>query len=206
MRYTTLMLAAACAALPTGLAAQGTTGRTTADARVSAAIEAAAGKGIPTALLERKVAEGKAKGIPMERIATAVEQRLAALERARTALAQGGVTAATQGELAVAADAVQAGVSESAIASVTGSAPAERRTVALSVLGTLVAQGQASDRALTQVQAALARGPEALANLPVSVGAEAGAGATGGVTAGTPAGGVTAGVGGRVEVGASGRP
>lgn len=60
---------------PPVLAAQDSTRATGtgADARVDAALAAAVSAGIPTSLLERKIAEGHAKGVPMERIAVAVE-------------------------------------------------------------------------------------------------------------------------------------
>ena len=44
---------------------------------------------IPVSLLQSKIAEGRAKGIPMDRIATAVESRLRNLEHAKIALSRG---------------------------------------------------------------------------------------------------------------------
>ncbi|NJD10116.1 MAG: hypothetical protein FIB01_06610 [Gemmatimonadetes bacterium] len=177
--------------------------RATAEARVQTALQTALQAGIPVSLLESKVAEGKAKGVPMERIALAVENRLQALTRARTALQNGRVEAATDGDLAIAADAVQAGVSDNAIAEVARTAPRERRAVAVAVLTNLVAMGRASDQALAAVQAAMGRGPEALLKLQsktaaqmqgqgmnraggVGVGADASAGARGGVKVDPP--------------------
>src|SRR5262245_27803667 len=61
----------------------------TPEARIEIAIERAQEAGIPISLLESKRAEGKAKGIPIERIATAVETRLQHLERARQAIGRG---------------------------------------------------------------------------------------------------------------------
>src|SRR5262245_20266384 len=77
--------------------------------RINTALARARQVGIPVALLESKIAEGKAKGVSMERIAAAIERRQAALERASQAL-RGG-TAATS-TLAVGADAIESGVSE----------------------------------------------------------------------------------------------
>lgn len=136
-----------------------------AQARVDAALHAALEAGIPVSLLERKIAEGKAKGVPMERIAAAVEARTQALLRARDAMARAHVRNAAEGDLSVGADAVQAGVSDAALAEISASAPAERRAVAIAVLTDLVVLGNAPDRALLQVQTALRRGPEALVNL-----------------------------------------
>src|SRR5688572_27753283 len=54
----------------------------TPKARIDAAMHAAARANVPASLLESKVAEGEAKRVPQERIATAVEARLQALVRA----------------------------------------------------------------------------------------------------------------------------
>jgi hypothetical protein len=198
MRSRILYLAAVLALTPAALSAQDSTAAlgAGADARVDAALETALDAGIPVALLERKVAEGKAKGIPMARIATAVETRLAALTKAREAMVNAGLASTTEGELSVAADAVQAGVSQTALATISETTPQERRTVAIAVLADLVTLGHASDRAVAQVQAALARGPEALANLRAESAAGLQAGGANG--AGVQVG---AGAGARVELG-----
>jgi hypothetical protein len=166
--------------------AQGTPGPE--EARVEAALAKAAEAGIPVTLLERKVAEGRAKGIPMARIAAAVENRLQALLQAHRVLEGASVEGATDGDLSVAADAVEAGVSESALLAISEGAPQERRAVAIAVLTDLVALGHASERALAQVQEALRRGPEALANLQARTGAELRARGAQGVGAGVGSG------------------
>lgn len=200
MRTRTLYLAALLALAPAALAAQDST---RADTRVNASLEAAAEAGIPVALLERKVAEGKAKGVPMERIAAAVEARLAALTRAREAMVDAGLNSTTEGELSVAADAVQAGVSGTALATISRSAPDERRAVAIAVLSELVAAGRTSNQAVAQVQTALSAGPEALANLRTG----AVAGASAGVGAGAGGAGVQVDATGsaRVDLGGKGQ-
>jgi len=204
MRSKTLFLAAVLAIAPVALSAQGSTATTGAgaDARVEAALETAVNAGIPVSLLERKVAEGKAKGVPMERIAAAVEKRLEALTKAREAMIQAGLKNTTEGELSVAADAVQGGVSQTALATISQSAPQDRRAVAIAVLTDLVVLGHASERALAQVQSALARGPEALANLRAE--SAAGVQANGRVGAGAGPGGagvqVGADAGARVDL------
>ena len=199
MRSKTLYLAAALVLSPGALSAQD------ASARVDAALESAVQAGIPVSLLEQKMAEGKAKGVPMERIAAAVEKRLEALTQARDAMTQAGLQSATAGELSVAADAVQGGVSQSALATISRRSSGGNREVAIAVLTDLVAMGHAPEQALVRVEAALARGPEALANLR---GESAGqATAQGGIGAGAGAnaagGGVQvgAGAGARVELG-----
>ena len=196
MRTTTFYLTALLAVAPAVLGAQDSTATS---ARVNATLDAALEAGIPVSLLERKIAEGRAKGVPMERIAIAVENRLEALTTARGALVDAGLTSTTEGELSVAADAVQAGVSSTALATIGSTAPQERRAVAIAVLAELVAAGHASSQALVQVQEALKAGPEALANLRVGAGASGGVGA--GVGAGQGGVQVDAAGGARVDLG-----
>lgn len=209
MRTKTLCLAATLLFAPAALLAQDSTAAagpaSGANARIDAALEAAVEAGIPVSLLERKIAEGKAKGVPMERIAVAVEHRLDGLAQAHDALVKAGLKSTTEGELSVAADAVQAGVSQSALVSISQHAPNESRAVAIAVLTNLVAIGQASDQALASVEVALTKGPEALANLSAeSAGrahGEAGIGAN--VTGGAGGAGIQvgAGAGARVDLG-----
>jgi hypothetical protein len=210
MRTKTLCLTAALLFAPATLLAQDSTAAagpaSGASARIDAALEAAVDAGIPVSLLERKVAEGKAKGVAMDRIAIAVEHRLDALTEAHDALLRAGLKSSTEGELSVAADAVQAGVSQSALVSISRQAANESRTVAIAVLTNLVSVGQASDQALARVEVALSKGPEALANLSAeSAGqahGEAGIGTN--VTGGAGGTGVQvgAGAGARVDLGA----
>jgi hypothetical protein len=136
--------------------------------RINTALARAREVGIPEALLQSKIAEGKAKGVSLERIAVAVERREAALERASQAL-HGQPDATTS--LGVGADAIESGVSEAALTAVAENAPRDRRNVAIAVLTQLVQQGHVPADALERVRAALKRGPEALANLPAEAGA-----------------------------------
>ncbi|HUF34831.1 MAG TPA: hypothetical protein VMN37_02725 [Gemmatimonadales bacterium] len=204
MRSKSLCLAAALVLAPAALTAQDAAEPgASADARVETVLESAVEAGIPVSLLERKIAEGTAKGVPMERIAAAVEKRLEALVRARDAMTRAGLESTTEGELAVAADAVQGGVSQTALATISRSASDGSRAVAIAVLTDLVALGHASDRALTRVEAALARGPEALANLRAESAGQARGEVGLGAAAGASGGAVQAGVGAgaRVELG-----
>jgi len=162
MRYRHLIIALGLAIAPAGLDAQ----QTAPAARIDAALTAATRVGIPTSLLESKVQEGRAKGIPDARIAAAVEARLDALVRARTALDRARAQAIGAAELSVAADALQAGVTESSMVDVMTRVSAPRRAVAAAVLTELVELGVASDVALARVHAAIAQGGEALVNLP----------------------------------------
>lgn len=141
--------------------------------RINTALARARQVGIPVALLESKVAEGKAKGVSLDRIAAAIERRQVALERAGQAL-RGETDAAAS--LAVGADAIESGVSEAVLKAVSENAPRDRRNVAIAALTELVHQGHAPEAALNRVKDALKKGPDALTNLP----AEAATGNRGG--------------------------
>jgi hypothetical protein len=141
--------------------------------RIDAAIAKAKAAGIPVELLNNKIAEGKAKGVSMDRLAAVIERREATLERARTAMANKGNTSAqspTGADLSVGADAIESGVSEAVLAKIASTAPADRRTVAIAALTQLVQQGTVPQAALDRVTEAIKRGPEALANLPAAAG------------------------------------
>ncbi|HEX5872172.1 MAG TPA: hypothetical protein VFY65_17200 [Longimicrobium sp.] len=141
--------------------------------RIDVARRRAESAGIPVALLDSKVAEGRAKGVPLDRIAVAVERRLGALSRAREAMA-GAPRAApvTQADLAVGADAIEAGVEPAVLGRLAAAAPGDHRAVAIAALTQLVSQGESSERALARVTGALQRGPEALRRLPGEAAAE----------------------------------
>ena len=138
--------------------------------RIDAAMTRSQQVGIPVSLLESKIAEGRAKGVAMDRIATAVESRLRNLERAKVVMARvaNDVDAA---QLSVGADAISSGVSDAVLEKITASAGRDRRAVAVAVLTQLVLHGIAPEAALVQVKDALARGPQALANLAAQPGA-----------------------------------
>ncbi|HSW40045.1 MAG TPA: hypothetical protein VLL97_11200 [Acidobacteriota bacterium] len=145
----------------------------TPEERIDAAFAQALEKGIPVSLLENKQAEGKAKGIPMDRIAEAVETRLRNLERAREAMRN--ATDVDAAQLSVGADAIGSGVSEAAIAQIAETTKQDRRSVALAVLTHLVeVEGLASETALARVQTALKEGSQALVNMMRRSGAAVG--------------------------------
>ena len=169
---------------PVALRAQGVTAAAqgqaqgqarTPQARIDAALSAAAEANVPAELVKSKIAEGEAKRVPPERIATAVEARVTSLVRASETMKRANVEMQSAGELAVAADALDAGVSESALVRVTREAPAERRTVAIAVLADLVRLGTTSDRALARVSAAVTSSAT-LANLRAEVASQLTAG------------------------------
>lgn len=152
--------------------------------RIRATLQQARSDGLPVQLLESKVAEGRAKNVPVDRIAMVVEQRAAALGRARQVLL--GVLE-TDGlapeDVAVAADAIQAGVDEAAVAQIASTSDGHRRTVALAALGQLVADGIVPEEALRRVRGAMRRGNDALMNVGAGVGRPEGAGPPAGVPA-----------------------
>lgn len=119
---------------------------------------------IPVELIDSKVAEGRAKGVAMDRIAAAVERRGAGLATAQTALARPG-RPADRAELAAGADAVDAGIDAGSIRAAAQAAPAGHGAIALAVLTQLHLQGVPVGRALEMVRRAAARGDQAVADL-----------------------------------------
>lgn len=161
-----LTIIAATVALMIPAAAQAQ--QQSADARIEAAMQAAARADIPASLLKSKVEEGEAKNVPQQRIAAAVEARLDALVKASRAMKDAKIESTTESELSVAADAMQAGVSQKSLVKVYRDAPQERRAVAVAVLTDLVRLGKANEHALARVSAAV-RSNAALANLQAEV-------------------------------------
>jgi hypothetical protein len=133
--------------------------------RIEAAKVRAEAAGVPVSLLDSKVEEGLAKGVPMTRIALAVEHRATALTRARAAMrsVDGQVNDA---DLTAGADALGSGISEAILQSIAERAPQERRAVAITALTELVTLQVVPEVALQRVLEALARGPDELAMLP----------------------------------------
>ncbi|MGH7446621.1 MAG: hypothetical protein ACRELT_03620 [Longimicrobiales bacterium] len=127
----------------------------TPQTRIDAALAAAASANIPASLIESKIAESQAKGVAQERIAAAVEARVAMLIRASEAMDRANVEARSAGELSVTADALAAGVGEDAVIRINRDAPAERRAVAVAVLADLVRLGHPTEHAFARVSAAL---------------------------------------------------
>ena len=136
--------------------------------RINTALARARQVGIPVSLLEGKIAEGKAKGVSLERIAAAIERRAGVLEHASQVMK--GQPGTGDGELSVAADALESGVSDNVLRAVSELAQRDRRAAAIAALTQLVQLGHSPDAALARVQEALKRGPEALLNLPAEAG------------------------------------
>jgi hypothetical protein len=156
-----------------------------AAARIEAARRSTSAAGIPVALLDSRIAEGRAKGIPLDRIAAVVEQRAAALARANRAMAGG--RRLTAADLSAGADAMDAGIDATSLRSVAASARDQDRPVAIAILTYLHRErGLPVDQALARVTQALTRGSEALRTLPAEAATERAGGRGGAV--GNPAG------------------
>lgn len=139
--------------------------------RIDAAFARAEAAAIPVSLLQTKLDEGKAKGIPMDRLAEAVDARLANLEKARTAMTQSTRSSdVNAAELSVGADAIGEGVSAAVLAQITASTGHDRRAVAIAALTQLMAEGIGVQDALNRVQEALDRGPGGLGGLTSQAG------------------------------------
>ena len=130
--------------------------------------------GIPVALLDSKVAEGRAKGVPMDRIAMAVERRLGSLQRAREAM--GGRAARRAGDPGRPVRGRGRHRGGGGARRCWAAWPPPRRATSApwpsTALTQLVSQGESSERALARVTSALQRGPEALRRLPGEAAAE----------------------------------
>lgn len=163
-RYLVVLVSAL--AVPVSLAAQDPSARIrAAEARTSAA-------GIPVSLLEMRVAEGKAKGIPMDRIASVVERRATSLLDAKAAMGPASARLTTA-ELGAGADALERGIDGASLRTVIQQARSEDRAVAIAVLTYLHGEGGLPvDRALARVTEALKKGSGALRDLPAQAEAE----------------------------------
>ena len=143
---------------------------------------AASVRGLPIDPLIQKAIEGSVKGVPPERVATAVRLVAMQLDTAAAALREGGAQLASD-TLAIAAGefAITAGLSRSditALARTGANAPA--LTVGLRVAGTLAALGVPPAEDIRLVSGALRSGEPAssLLSLPASVQAAMARGAT----------------------------
>ena len=171
-------------------------------ARIDAARRSVAEAGIPPSLIDARVAEGRAKGIPLDRIAAVVERRAAALGAARQAMA--GANGLNAADLSAGADAVEAGIDGASLRALIQGARVEDRPVAIAVLTYLHREaGIPVGQALQSVRSAMGEGPEALRTLPSRAaaarerrgppqgvgppGGPPGAGSGGGPPAGVPA-------------------
>jgi hypothetical protein len=159
------------AALGLALASTSAAAQESAATRIETARRSVVAAGIPASLIETRIAEGRAKGIPLDRIAAVVEQRAAALLEARRGMA--GAHGLGAADLGAGADAVEAGIDADALRSVIAGARDQDRPVAIAVLTYLHREGGLPvGQALARVRAAMAKGPDALRTLPAKAAAE----------------------------------
>lgn len=156
--FSALLVALAAAATPSSAQSP--------DERIRTTLERAAEAGIPTSLLQSKLAEGRAKGISEERIAPALDRRLDGLVRAGEILSE--VPRLREADLDLGADALESGVSEAVLAEIATTAAPHDRSAAIAALGHLVPADIAPEDALERVRNALdrGRGPATLEDLP----------------------------------------
>ncbi|CAN5669691.1 hypothetical protein BH23GEM6_BH23GEM6_26100 [soil metagenome] len=162
MRKIVLVAVVALLMAPVGLQAQRAD---QAEQRIQAAQARVAEARIPAELLEARIAEGRAKGLTEERVAMIAERRAAGLIRAQEALAGNG-RSSSAAEIGAGAEALDKGADGNALRAVIQQARDDDASVALAVLGELAGQGMPVGQALERVTAAMARGGDALANLP----------------------------------------
>jgi hypothetical protein len=165
MKRDSLAVLAALLLVPGALAGQDP-GR-----RIEAAESRAAAAGVPVSLLESRVAEGRAKGIPLDRIAAVVERRAGSLVAARRAM-DDVAPRIRPADLDAGADAVEAGIDAGTLRRVIQASGEGDRSVAIAVLTYLHRErGVPVAEALNEVTTALKKGPRALRDLPNQSGA-----------------------------------
>jgi len=141
----------------------------------------AAARGLPVDPLVQKAIEGGAKGIPADRVASAVRGVAAQLTAAAAALRQGGLTPPDTDAIAAGAFALNAGLSGAQIAQlVRPGASAPGAAVTLRVAGTLTALGVPATETVALVSGTIEAGesPAELLTLPARVQAALAHGAT----------------------------
>jgi hypothetical protein len=140
-----------------------------AQARIDAVLAEAARLQLPVSVLKNKVAEGRAKNVPAEKIAAVVEARLKTFVRASDVLTRMNITARGAGEVVLLADALDAGIRENIAVETLRSIPPERREVTMSALTSMVRGGVVTELQLADVQRASAGSlkisPEKLAEI-----------------------------------------
>jgi len=141
---------------------------------------AASARGLPVDPLIQKAIEGSAKGVPAERISSAVRLVVAQLDTSAAALREGGVTTDTL-VIAAGAFAINAGLSAHDLTALARTrAPTPALMVGLRVAGTLAAMGVPPAEDIGLISTKLRSGQPAadLLELPGSVQAEVSRGVT----------------------------
>jgi hypothetical protein len=177
-------------------------------ARLQAVIQSARAKDLPEEPMQRRIAEGEAKGASEAQVVAAVQKVEARLEATQSAMVRAGRAKPQRDEVARGSQAMEQGATESQIEALVKHAPSDRSlVVAFDVLTKLTARGVPVDNALAQVQSKLdARASDESLNSLVSTanvqgaahGGVAGSAAAGVNVAGKAAAGVTGAVTGAV--------
>lgn len=138
-------------------------------AKLTAMLDIARRKSLPTEPVNDRIAEGQAKGAAESEIVAASAATLAQLELSQSALLRGGRERPSDGEVSRGAQLLARGASTAQLSALAGREPSERRLdVALDVLLNLTAQGMPVDRALAAVETA---GANAGARIGLGIGA-----------------------------------
>lgn len=117
-----------------------------AAAQVLHEIEAARARQLPTGVLEHRVLELAAKGVPAADIMQEITKQHRALWLGREALRAAGRAAPAEDEIEAAGSALQKGVDDAAVSALAGSAPVGRSVaVPLFVVSSLVDRGLPAD-------------------------------------------------------------
>jgi len=182
-----LIVAAAAPQFVRGVAAQDVAARLTGrvPANVVHAVEGlaqdAAARGLPVEPLIQKALEGGAKGVPADRVITAVRVLVARLDEARNALRNAGIPTPSPEALASGADALNAGLNAQQVRDLGRvSQPPYDLALTLRVAATLTALGVPAQQGLGLVTHLIRarRGPSDLLELPSEVQAGMARGAT----------------------------
>jgi hypothetical protein len=141
----------------------------------------AAARGLPVEPLVQKAIEGGAKGVPADRVASAVRAVAAQLDAAVAALQQGGMARPDTESIAAGGFALNAGLGGRDIAELArAGGPASSAAVTLRVAGTLAALGVPAAETVELVSATLRAGrpPAEVLALPARLQAEVARGVT----------------------------
>ncbi|HEV8263559.1 MAG TPA: hypothetical protein VGQ06_01325 [Gemmatimonadales bacterium] len=132
----------------------------------------AAARGLPMDPLIQKAIEGSAKGVPAERVATAVRTVAGQLDAAAAALRDGGLVPTDTAAIAAGAFALNAGLNDRNLTDLTrASRPPYSVATTLRVASTLAAMGVPAAQVVELVTQVIAAGEpaESVVNLPAQV-------------------------------------
>lgn len=168
---------------------------------------AAAARGLPVDPLIQKAIEGRAKGVPADRVATAVRALAAQLDAAAAALQQAGPARPDTGAIAAGAFALNAGLSPRHVTALAlASRPPHGVAATLRVASTLAAMGVPAGEAVELVTQVIASGGPATEVLGLPAQVMAGVSRGGGVTPAQAAAGLARAAAARANAPGQNRP